>query len=99
MKIIFIIALLFTSVGNAEETLTQEVTILPGSSALIETEERDILVKCKGDQEEQPKGVVCDCRHFAGFIDGQVSGTVESNFQKMCDDRFPFTSAVNCRAL
>ncbi len=98
MKFIIItITLLLALSASAEET--QEITILPGSSALIETEQRDILVKCKGDQEETSRAVVCDCRHFAGFIDGQVTGAVDSNFQKMCDDSFPFTKVTNCRAL
>lgn len=98
MKFIILTATLLLALSASAKEV-QEVTILPGSSALIETETRDILIKCKGDQEETKKSIVCDCKHFAGFIDGQVTGTAESNFQEMCDDSFPFTSAINCRAL
>lgn len=62
-------------------------------------EDKSILVICRGDQEDSFKSVVCNCRHFAGFIDGQVTGTAESNFKDLCEDRFPFTKPTNCRAL
>lgn len=98
-QLIFISVILF-SFSSFSEDNTQEVKILPGSSAVIETENQTIVVKCLGEASGEEEAIVCDCVFGFGPSMGQVTGTANSNFSKMCDEEvFSMSEATNCRKL
>ena len=99
-QLAFIIVVLFSLTTFSQDENTQEVKILPGSSAVIETEGQTIIVKCLGETSGNEEAIVCDCFFGFGPAMGQVTGTANSNFNQMCDkDVWPMSEAKNCRKL